>query len=678
MKINDLFKVEKLENTTIDIVNNNIKIMEQLFPQVFTESIDENNNLVRKIDFNKLKQELSNELIDNKVESYEFTWVGKKEALLEANKKITKTLRPCIEESKNWDSTKNLYIEGDNLDVLKILQKSYFNKVKMIYIDPPYNTGKDSFTYNDNFTIDDEEYKEEIDYRDEEDNKQFKENKETNPRFHSDWCSMIYSRLKLAKNLLTDDGVIFISIDDREQANLKKICDEVFGERNFISSLFILDNLKGKENDNFIAEVGHKILIYSKNKEKIKEYGFNKTENIFGKKTENKFKYLDDIGFYNEITFQKSGQDKEREKRPYMYFPILLKDNQLYSITKEEFEKIYDKNLKQFNDTYIENLKTFYEKQGFKFILPINSFNEKVRWTSGFETFNKLLKNNDIFYNNGIKQKKRPEMDELLLEYASTTCKSILYKTEYANATNELNLLFNNKKVFDNPKSTYLINDLLKLSTTPDDIILDFFSGSATTAHAVMDLNAEDGGNRQFIMVQLQEECKEDSEAFKAGYKNICEIGKERIRRAGNKIVETTGKNDLDIGFRVFRVDSSNMEDVYYEPNNYTQEMLDGLVSNIKQDRTDEDLLFSCLLENGFPLTIEHKIEVVYNRKIYIIDNLVACFEKNINENVIRYIADLKTEIVFFRDGCFVDSAEKITADEIIKSKMNNCTIKVL
>lgn len=271
-------------------------------------------------------------------------------------------------------------------------------------------------------------------------------------------------------------------------------------------------------------------------------------------------------------------------------------------------------------------------------------------------------------------------MDELLLEYASTTCKSILYKTEYANATNELNLLFNNKKVFDNPKSTYLINDLLKLSTTPDDIILDFFSGSATTAHAVMELNAEDGGNRQFIMVQLQEECEKNTVAFKEGYKNICEIGKERIRRAGNKIVEATGKNDLDIGFRVFRVDSSNMEDVYYEPNNYSQEMLDGLISNIKQDRTDEDLLFSCLLENGLPLTIEHKIEVVDNCKIHIIgdNDLIACFAKNINENVIRYIADLKPEIVFFRDGCFVDSAEKITADEIIKSKMNNCTIKVL
>lgn len=642
MKINDLFKVEKLENTTIDIVDNNIKIMEQLFPQVFTESVDENNNLVKKIDFNKLKQELSNELIDNKVESYEFTWVGKKEALLEANKKITKTLRPCIEESKNWDSTKNLYIEGDNLEVLKILQKSYFNKVKMIYIDPPYNTGSDSFTYNDNFTMDDEEYEEKTDYRDEENNKQIKKNKETNPTFHSVWCSMIYSRLKLAKNLLADDGVIFISIDDREQANLKKICDEVFGERNFIACLPRLTSSMGKNDEHLIANANDYLFCYSKNKDILDS--FERKSDFDSLKD---YKLEDNIGKYHlKNTLDVPGLPYSKSLDFTINFnnknfnPIIHNSKKVcwrWSKNKVDFgienNLIVEKNNRLYTKTYLE-----YE----------------------------IIENNDGTY-------KIIKKTNIGGSYKTTE----LMNNEYGNRYGD-KILTELKIPFKYPKPVSLIKFCLKLINDKNAIILDFFSGSATTAHAVMDLNAEDGGNRQFIMVQLQEECKEDSEAFKAGYKNICEIGKERIRRAGNKIVETTGKNDLDIGFRVFRVDSSNMEDVYYEPNNYSQEMLDGLVSNIKQDRTDEDLLFSCLLENGFPLTIEHKIEVVDNRKIYIIDNLVACFEKNINENVIRYIADLKPEIVFFRDGCFVDSAEKITADEIIKSKMNNCTIKVL
>ena len=555
---------------------------------------------------------------------------------MEANTTTNKTLRPCIEESKDWDNTENLYIEGDNLEVLKLLQNSYFNKVKMIYIDPPYNTGND-FIYVDDFAQNIDEYEEAKGSFDEEGNRLFK-NTDTNGRFHSDWCSMIYPRLILARNLLADDGVIFISIDDNEQANLKKICDEVFGTNNCIAVLPTITNLKGNQDEFGFAGTHEYILCYAKDYKDVAIGNFSDEESL------DKWE-RDEVGFYKKgANLKSTGVNAPREKRPNLYYPIYISKEKKISLEKiEGYEELY----------------------------PITDGQEMSwRWSK-----NKMKEYIDdiIVTNNGtsfsIYKKQRPTLGDL----PTKKPKSIFYKPEYSsgNGTSQLKKIFDNK-IFDNPKPVTLIKD----------IILNFFSGSATTAHAVMQLNAEDGGKRKFIMVQLPEETDEKSEAFKAGYKNICEIGKERIRRAGEQIKEEAGLNgkDLDIGFRVLKLGSSNMKDIYYSADEYDQGMLENMQSNTKEDRTDLDLLFGCLVDWGLELDKPYTTKVINGHKVHIYNDgdLVACFEKDLDMKTIDEIAKLQALRVVFCDNSFIDSATKINVAEHFKMIAPDTDIKVI
>lgn len=548
--------------------------------------------------------------------------MGKRAAIAEANKPIRKTLRPCKAESKNWDTTENLYIEGDNLEVLKLLQESYLGKVKMIYIDPPYNTGND-FIYRDDFKQTQHEYDEQTGLFDEDENRLFK-NTETNGRFHSDWCSMMYSRLMLAKNFLSDNGVIFISIDDNEQDNLKKICSEVFGESNFLAQ-FIWKSKLGKVGTTSIISTLHEyILCYSKN---IQNISFKMIE----KKNEGRIENL-----------RQWGQADRREDRPSMWYPITLDGLTVY---------------------------------------PIKEDGTEGRWRIGKDLCDSLIKNGEIeiINKNGLLNVYRKfkagitqtAYDTLLLDNIGTTAKGAI-------ALKSLNM----GGLFDYSKPVELVKYFFVLCMNNNDIIMDFFSGSATTAHAVMQLNAEDGGHRKFIMVQLPEVCDEKSEAYKAGYKNICEIGKERVRRAGEKIKADNSltTQDLDIGFRVFKVDSSNMNDVYYSADEYNQGMLANLEDNIKPDRTDLDLLFGCLLDWGLPISLPYTSEQIENCTVHTYNDgdLIACFDENIPESVIKEIAKRKPMRAVFRDAGFGSSPEKINVTEIFKMLAPDTDVKVI
>ncbi len=640
--------MEKIKQTTADTVEQNIEKISKLFPNVITETKDDDGNIKKAIDFEKLKQELSKEIIKGE-ESYDFTWVGKSQAVIEANTPTTKTLRPCKAESVNWDKTENVYIEGDNLEVLKILQETYLNKIKMIYIDPPYNTGKD-FIYNDSFEIDKEEYEQELNLRDDDGNKQFKENNDSNPRFHSDWCSMIYSRLKIARNLLTDDGVIFISIDDNEVDNLKKICNEIFGEDNFKSQSIIINNRGGRDYGG-IAKQHDYILIYTKSS--------NSELNLIEEKNKI-FQYQDAKGGFNLMELRNRNIKFNDKNRPNLFYPFYVNpssadENGLMEISLEP-QKNYIK------------------------VLPAKSNGIQTVWRWGKEEKARKNLNIEIF---GKENKNGGYM--IVQKYRKTTKmqRSIWDEKEFVNeiGTERIKELFG-KTYFDYPKSPYTLKRVIELGSSNNSIILDFFSGSATTADAVMQLNAneETTGKRKFIMVQLPEQYDEKSEAYKAGYKNICDIGKERIRRAGKKIVEETGKTDLDIGFRVFKVDESNMKDVYFTPAEYNQGTLDQIESNIKEDRNSEDLLFSCMLNWGLELSLPHKIEKIENNEIHIVNEneLIACFDTNISENVVKKIAEKQPLRVIFRDNSFGKDSDRINVEEIFKLKSPNTKIKVL
>ena len=640
--------MEKMKMETPDGTKKNIERVKALFPNVITEMKDEKGNLKEGIDFERLKQELSGDVVEG-TERYDFTWVGKKAAILEAHTPIRKTLRPCIEESKDWETTENLYIEGDNLDVLKLLQESYLGKVKMIYIDPPYNTGND-FLYNDNFTMDKEEYEDQIELFDEEGHRLFR-NTESNGQFHSDWCSMMYPRLKLARTLLSEDGVIFISIDENEVYNLMKICEEVFGA-NSIDVLIWRKN--GKQGNT------KKINRFKNTHEYILGIYKNKNDTRIGKmkllpnwKNEYPNPDNDPRGNYEagniSLMEEKSNKDKPN------YYSITTPTGVVY--TREWF---------------IPKVK-FYELD-----------NDKVATSDGRMVGRIYYPNNG----NGVPRLKifRDEEQEY---YFDTIIDEM---GTFTDAKSEIEELYGNKDVFDTPKPTKILKELIRASTRMDDVILDFFSGSATAAHAVMQLNAEDGGHRKFIMVQLQEPCDEKSEAFKAGYKNICEIGKERIRRAGEKIKEEVqGTNKQikmgeepkevpDIGFRVFKADSTNMKDVYYAPHEYSQERLLDFESNIKEERTELDLLYGVLLEWGLPLSLKHEMETVEGIAVHTIDHnaLIACFACQVPENVFVEIAKRQPLRAVFRDGSFSSSQDKINAWEIFKEHAPNTQIKVL
>lgn len=683
----------KLPLQTPNLTAQNIDKIAALFPNCITEMPDEEKSTPdrkvykRGINFELLKQMLSPDVVDGD-EAYEFTWVGKKASIVEANKPIRKTLRPCPEESKNWDDTENLYIEGDNLEVLKLLQESYLGKVKMIYIDPPYNTGND-FIYADDFMRSQDEENRQMGMYDEDENRLFKNN-DSNGRFHSDWCSMMYSRLMLARNLLTDDGVIFMSIDDNERDNLEKLGAEIFGESNYVAT-FPWRKRTAKSDVPFGVSQDYEWIVC-----------FAKTSKFIARTTGTERKYFETEDYphqpwrIHDLTTQRTAAERPNSAftmvnpktgKEYPVNPL-----RTWAVTKETFAQYYAEGKIVFPDDYpFLNIS----KPAFRY------------W-----------KSDDM--------KKAGEMFGLMP--VSTKLPDNIGMS--LDGTKEITDIFNGK-VFSYPKTVELISFFIDIISKIDKeaIVLDFFSGSATTAHAVMQLNAKDGGHRKFIMVQLPEPCDEKSEAYKAGYKNICEIGKERIRRAGEKIKQeddcwkcvplnrmdgskpgddTTAKivktidagdgkppiemvdisKNPDVGFRVFKLDDTNMKDVYYSAEEYSQTNLEDLESNIKEDRTDLDLLFGCLLDWGLPLSMPYRSEKIGSCTVHtyapgdaalnVPDALIACFDSNVPENVIKEIAKRKPRRAVFRDSSFASSPEKINVFEIFKLYAPDTDVKVI
>lgn len=657
---------------SMDIVAQNIEKIGNLFPDCITEVIDDDGNLKKFVDFDKLKQNFYKDIKDikdDKTEHYEFTWVGKKVAKIEANKPINKTLRPCIEESKNWDNTENLYIEGDNFEVLKLLQKSYFNKVKVIYIDPPYNTGND-FIYVDDFSQLKKDYEKTKGTFDENGNRLFK-NTDTNGRFHSDWCSMIYPRLILARNLLADDGIIIISIDDSEQANLKKICDEVLGEENLVNIVSVkmseASGVKMKHIDKRLPKLKEYLFIYQKKECKINSIKIKKGE------WDKEYKHI----------IENISDDELKILKDFLY-------NTTSNIIPKNIVEIVDKlDYKNLSEIYKnKGLKTKEEKINYNYDNAERIFQACSLPVKTYEVLNKLVKNKKnkfiifktakgLFYlikgDYDLEQKKPRAQVVFASEYLDINVGDFWYdiKTTGINAEGKVN--FKNGK-----KPIKLIKRILSLIKEDNILVLDFFSGSATTAHAVMQLNAEDGGKRKFIMVQWPEKIDEKNIEFK----NICELGKQRIRNAGEKIKEEAGLNgqNLDIGFRVLKLDSSNMKDIYYSADEYDQGMLENMQSNTKEDRTDLDLLFGCLVDWGLELDKLYTTKVINGHKVHIYNDgdLVACFEKNLDMKTIDEIAKLQALRVVFCDNSFVDSATKINVAEHFKMIAPDTDIKVI
>ena len=618
--------MKKLNGKSMDLVQENIKKLKEIFPEVFVEG---------EVNFDVLRQIFGGGL-DTSKERYSLNWNGKSEARQRALEASTGTLRPAKEESKNWDNTENIYIEGDNLEVLKLLQKSYYGKIKMIYIDPPYNTGKD-FVYKDNFKDNIENYKE-ITGQVNKEGVKLTTNTETNGRYHSDWLSMMYPRLKLARSLLTDDGVIFISIDENEVANLKKICEEIFGGENFVACC--PRKTRGSattKSDAELQKLNDYLLIFWKNKS-ISKFNLK----YVGKK---EYPYRDERGDFYIVSLQDNGPHGTKTARPNLFYPIY-----------------YDKNTKVFSldkkDTSIE-------------FLPKKHKNDDGTWMWSKSKFIKdsrdlYLKNNQIYikhyYDENEDQNKYQRNKSFLDNYQNTT------------GTKILKSLFENSGIFNNPKPIKLLDWCLRLCTNKNSMVLDFFSGSATTAHSVMQLNAEDGGNRKYIMVQLPELCKEDSEAYKAGYKNICEIGKERIRRAGDKIKEDEtlpleNREKLDIGFKVFKLDSSNIKEWDTDTNDLQQSLLDS-VENIKSDRNSLDVLYEILVKYGLDLNVPIK----ETKNFYSIGGgtLLVSLNNEINLDVINSICEEYKKIleinkefkttVILRDNSFKNDVDKTNA----------------
>ena len=624
--------MEKLRMKTESIVDSNVEKLKELFPNCVVEDLDENGQGTKRVDFDLLKQELSKELIDENKERYQMTWPNKKQAVLKANTEIAKTLRPCREESEDYENTENIYIEGDNLDVLKVLRQTYMHKVKMIYIDPPYNTGND-FIYKDNYSKDREEYLEESGQVDEDGNRMFK-NSESNGRFHTDWLNMIYPRLRVAKDLLTDDGVIFISIDDNEQANLKKVCDEIFGESNFQACIkWRRRSNQPNDTTKMIATVSEYILVYAKNSITLRE---NKN---FG---------TIELSTKRLLNYSNPDNDPRGEWSTTPWCASKGQGGSKYAIRT-----------------------------------PTGEIYNEV-WLGTFETFSKLLDDGRIIFtsNGNGKPRKKVYKNEALEkgQVAIDFCVGERYG-DNLEATNDMKKIFEIDRVFDYTKPVKLIKTLIKLGIPKNDIILDFFSGSATTAHAVMQLNAEDNGNRKFIMVQLPEKCDEKSEAYKAGYQNICEIGKERIRRAGKKIKEENANaTNIDTGFRVFKLDSSNMKDCYYYPEDTTQDMLEKLQDNIKEDRTAEDLLIQVMLELEVELSSKIETVEIEGKKVYKVNEkeLVCCFERNLTNEIVTEIAKMQPKYVVFRDSSMQSDSVNINFEQLFKSYAPNTIRKVL
>lgn len=592
---------------TTNIVDENIKRIGELFPNCLTERLDENGRPEVAIDFDQLRQELSKDIVEGPEERYQFMWPDKRNAIRLANAPTTDTLRPCREESVDFDNTQNLYIEGDNLQVLKILRENYLGKVKMIYIDPPYNTGND-FVYNDNFDQDKQEYVHNSGQYDEDGN-QLVANTESNGRFHTDWLNMIYPRLKVAKDLLSEDGAIFISIDDHEVDNLKKICDEIIGYANYIGQIVVAKGTTTGQDANGIGSSIDYLLLYSKNKNSFIPKGIPLDE-----EDKNRFNLEDERGRYSILQYRKTGSGDRREDRPNLFFPLTAPDGtQIYPIGPGGYESRWRADKKQFE---------------------LWSAQDMILWKKDADgNYKPYVK----YYLEG----RTKQVSNLWNDIEGNKKASIVVRDLVG------------KNVFSFPKPVELIKRCLSISTEQDCLCLDFFSGSATTAHAVMQLNAEDGGKRKFIMVQLPEKTDEKSEAYKAGYKNICEIGKARIRCAGKKIKEENPltTQDLDTGFRVLKLDSSNMQDVYYSPEEFNEKLL--FEDNIKSDRTEEDLLFQAMIDLGIELSAKIEKQEIAGKTVWNVANgyLMACFDKEVNETAIKAIAKQHPYYFVLRDA---------------------------
>lgn len=622
---------DKLDMKSMDITQGNIEKIKALFPSAVTEVMGEDGKVKLAIDFDCLKQELSDDLISERAERYQMTWPDKSKAKVLANSRITATLRPDKEKSVDFDNTENLYIEGDNLDVLKLLRETYLGKVKMIYIDPPYNTGND-FVYEDDFAMSTEDYAEVSGQYDEQGNRLVK-NLDSNGRFHTDWLNMIYPRLKVARDLLADDGVLIISISDAEFQNLKKIADEIFGENNYCGDI-IWNSTKSVTNTALISVSHTYNLVYFKQLDYFVEHrdqfrlpddgeGFENPDN-------------DPRGAWKADPFQVGGW------RP----------NQQYEIVNPNTGVVYKPN-------------------------------PGCSWKNDYNKFQELLADNRIVFGktgDGGPQRKRfiweaqerGKVTKTLWDDVETT----------TNGTQYIKKLFDGRVVFDNPKPVGLLKRMLQLGTSKDSIIVDFFSGSATTAHAVMQLNAEDGGNRKFIMVQLPEKCDEKSEAYKAGYKTICDIGEERIRRAGRKIKDENGltAQNLDIGFRVLKLDSSNMQEVYYNPSAMTQDLLASTVNNVKADRTSLDLLFQVMLDLGVELSAKIEENSVNGKTYYAVNgnDIIACFDDDIDNDVITAIAKKNPLYAVFKDKSFATDSVGINNEQLFKTYSPSTVVKVI
>ena len=615
--------MDKLKMHSPDLVKSNIDKLAEIFPNCLTESLDKNGELTKTIDFDQLKQELSDHIVEGPQERYHLNWPGKREALLTANAPIAKTLRPCVDESVDFETTENLFIEGDNLDALKLLQETYLGKVKMIYIDPPYNTGND-FIYEDDFSESADEYLYKSNQKDEDGNRLIS-NSDSNGRFHSVWLSMIYPRLKLARNLLKDDGVIFISIDDGEAGNIRKLCDEVFGGENFIANVIWEKKYSPSNDAKWLSDNHDHIFIYAKIKELWRPRALPRTE---------------------EQNKRYTNRDNDPRGR----------------------WKAGDLSVKSYSANY-----------DYPIITPSGRTVEPPPgrcWVTSKEKFNELVDDNRIWF--GDKGENVPAIKRFLTDVKDGIVPLTIWKYNDVGhnqmGRQEVKALFDGKGYFDGPKPVKLLSRVLHISNLKqEDIVLDFFAGSASTAHAVMQLNAGDNSNCKFIMVQLPETCDEKSEAYKAGYSTIADISKERIRRAGKKIKEDNidTASNLDIGFRVLKIDSSNMEDVYYSPDATDQKMLAQMKDNIKEDRTDEDLLFQVLLDWGVDLSLPIKKEGISGHDVFFVDDnaLLACFVKfgEITEDFVKELAKYEPLRMVFRDAGYKDSSVKINVEQIFK-----------
>ena len=621
--------MDKLRMQTMNKADENFKKLTEMFPNAVTETIDENGEVVRAIDKDVLMQEINTKVIDGKEERYQFTWPDKKKSVLLANAPISKTLRPCREESVDFDTTKNLYIEGDNLEVLKLLQETYLGKIKMIYIDPPYNTGND-FVYEDDFAQNADEYLANSGQFDEDGNRMV-QNTESNGRFHTDWLNMIYPRLKIAKDLLSEDGVIFISIDDHEVENLKKLCGEIFGEQNFEGHIhWRRRHNQPNDKTKMIAVVTEHIIVYAKNSTFLKSSGVGKLD----------------------LTATFSNPDND-PKGPWASKPWKIGSDQ----------------------------------NGSKYTIVTPS--GKVldgEWMGDETTYKRFLAEGRMYFpknGDGMPRKKYYQFEREDEGQCATNWWSHEQFSHNQAANDCMTEMFGEKNVFSNPKPVELIRAMIKISNAKNEsIILDFFSGSASTAHAVMNLNAEDGGQRKFIMVQIPEVTDEKSVAYKAGYKTICEIGKERIRRAGKQIKEDSPltTQDLDIGFRVLKCDTSNMKEIFYRPDEVEQTLFDNYASNIKEDRTPEDLLFQVMLDLGILLSSKIEETTIGGCKVFNVADgfLYACFDNNISDEVVTAIAKEQPYYAVFRDSGMASDSVLTNFDQIFASISPSTVRKVL